>query len=230
MRAWVRARRAEPTAAGMAPGPTFEETRHGSVHGWLPVRRRPDRGDGAPVPGRPLPLPRLPQASRGALPRLGDLPCRGGGDRGGDARLRRAVLLPALRLAGLRTDRRRDRGEPRIAGRPRPADADLRALDRAPRVRCRRFRSRGATSATATVRAAWRNSPCGGGRPGFDRNAIAVSTGAARPRSDQPQPLQAGMAVLADDDVVVDGDAERPGDVDDRPGHVDVGARRRRVA
>ena len=33
---------------------------------------------------------------------------------------------------------------------------------------------------------------------------------------DQLQPLQAGMAVLADDDVVVHGDAERLGDLDDR--------------
>ena len=36
-------------------------------------------------------------------------------------------------------------------------------------------------------------------------------------RSDQLQPLEAGMAVLADDDVVVDGDAERLGDLDDLP-------------
>ena len=42
--------------------------------------------------------------------------------------------------------------------------------------------------------------------------------------SDQPEPLQAGMAVLADDDVVVDRDAERFCRVDDRPGHLDVGA------
>ena len=38
------------------------------------------------------------------------------------------------------------------------------------------------------------------------------------------------MAVLADDDVVVHGDAERRGDVDDRLCHLDVGLRRRRVA
>jgi hypothetical protein len=35
---------------------------------------------------------------------------------------------------------------------------------------------------------------------------------------DQPQPLHARMSVLADDDVVVHGDAERWGDVDDRAG------------
>ena len=38
------------------------------------------------------------------------------------------------------------------------------------------------------------------------------------------------MAVLADDDVVVHGDAERGGDVDDGFRHLDVGLRRRRVA
>jgi hypothetical protein len=37
-------------------------------------------------------------------------------------------------------------------------------------------------------------------------------------RLDQPHPLQARVAVLADDDVVVHGDAERGGDVDDRLG------------
>ena len=48
--------------------------------------------------------------------------------------------------------------------------------------------------------------------------------------SNQLQPLEAGMAVLADDDVVVHGNAERLGDVDDRLRHLNVGARRRRVA
>jgi len=38
------------------------------------------------------------------------------------------------------------------------------------------------------------------------------------------------MPVLADDDVVVHGDAERTRDVDDRAGHLDVGLRRRRIA
>ena len=35
------------------------------------------------------------------------------------------------------------------------------------------------------------------------------------------------MAVLADDDVIVHRNPEWPGDVDDRLGQVDVGARRR---
>jgi hypothetical protein len=48
--------------------------------------------------------------------------------------------------------------------------------------------------------------------------------------SDQPHPLQTRMPVLADDDVVVHGNAERGGDIDDRPGHLDIGLRRRRVA
>jgi hypothetical protein len=47
---------------------------------------------------------------------------------------------------------------------------------------------------------------------------------------DQLQPLQAGVPVLADDDVVVDGDAERLRHLDDRLRHLDVGARRRRIA
>ena len=38
------------------------------------------------------------------------------------------------------------------------------------------------------------------------------------------------MAVLADDEMIVHGDPERPRDVDDRARHVDIGARRRRVA
>lgn len=48
--------------------------------------------------------------------------------------------------------------------------------------------------------------------------------------SDQLHALQAGMAVPADDDVVVDGDAERAGDLDHRLRHLDVGPRRRGVA
>jgi hypothetical protein len=38
------------------------------------------------------------------------------------------------------------------------------------------------------------------------------------------------VPVLADDDVVVDGDAERLRHLDDRLRHLDVGARRRRIA
>jgi len=38
------------------------------------------------------------------------------------------------------------------------------------------------------------------------------------------------MAVLADDEMIVHGNAERARDLDDRPRHVDIGARRRRVA
>ena len=38
------------------------------------------------------------------------------------------------------------------------------------------------------------------------------------------------MPVLADDDVVVHRNAERPCDINDRLGHVDVGARGRRIA
>ena len=38
------------------------------------------------------------------------------------------------------------------------------------------------------------------------------------------------MAVLADDDVIVHGDTERRGDIDDRLGHLDIGLRGRRIA
>ena len=38
------------------------------------------------------------------------------------------------------------------------------------------------------------------------------------------------MPVLAHDDVVVHGNAERGRDLDDRLGHLDIGLRRRRVA
>ena len=38
------------------------------------------------------------------------------------------------------------------------------------------------------------------------------------------------MSAFADNDVVMHGDAERVGDIDDRLGHLDVGLRRRRVA
>ena len=46
----------------------------------------------------------------------------------------------------------------------------------------------------------------------------------------QPQRLKTGVAVAADDDVVVQGNAERPGGIDDLFRHIDVGARRRRIA
>src|SRR5215470_13833246 len=49
-------------------------------------------------------------------------------------------------------------------------------------------------------------------------------------RLNQPQPLQTRVAVLADDDVVVHGNAERARDGDDRLGHLDVGARGGRIA
>ena len=43
---------------------------------------------------------------------------------------------------------------------------------------------------------------------------------------DQPHPLQARVAVLTDDDVIVHGDAERLRDIDDGLGHLDVGLTR----
>ena len=47
---------------------------------------------------------------------------------------------------------------------------------------------------------------------------------------DQLHPLQTRMPVLADDDGVVHGNAERCCNLDDRLGHVDIRLRRRRIA
>jgi hypothetical protein len=47
---------------------------------------------------------------------------------------------------------------------------------------------------------------------------------------DQLHPLQARIAVAADDDVVMPGDPERPCDLDDRFRHLDVRLRRRGIA
>jgi len=46
----------------------------------------------------------------------------------------------------------------------------------------------------------------------------------------QPQALEARVTLAADDDVIVNRDAERRGGLGDLLGHLDVGARRRRVA
>lgn len=42
----------------------LKETQYGSIPRRLPVRQRAICGDGPTIPGRPLPLSRLPQASR----------------------------------------------------------------------------------------------------------------------------------------------------------------------
>ena len=56
-------------------------------------------------------------------------------------------------------------------------------------------------------------------------------TGRANPvRLNQPHPLQARVRVLADDDVVVHGNAERARDADDRLRHLDIGLRGRGIA
>jgi hypothetical protein len=51
-----------------------------------------------------------------------------------------------------------------------------------------------------------------------------------RAPSNQPQPLHARMAVLADDDVIVHGDARWPRDIDDGFCHLDIRPRWRRIA
>ncbi len=47
---------------------------------------------------------------------------------------------------------------------------------------------------------------------------------------DQLQSLQTRMSVLADDDVIVHGNTEWTGNVDDRFCHLDIHRRRRRIA
>ena len=47
---------------------------------------------------------------------------------------------------------------------------------------------------------------------------------------DQPQRSEADMPVLADDNMIVNGDAQRLRRVDDRLGHLDIGARGRRIS
>lgn len=48
--------------------------------------------------------------------------------------------------------------------------------------------------------------------------------------SEQLKPLESDVAVLADDDVIVKRNAERLGGLGDELRHLDIGARRRRVA
>ena len=96
----------------------LEETQHGPIHRRLPVRQRPNCGVGTPIPGRPLSLSRLPQASWGPFSRFRGVPSGCGDDRWRNTRLRRAVFLSPLRLVRFRTQRRRNRSEPRIPGCP----------------------------------------------------------------------------------------------------------------
>ena len=55
------------------------------------------------------------------------------------------------------------------------------------------------------------------------------ATGDARRVSHQLLAAEADVRVAADDDVIVNGDAEWLGRRDDQLGHVDIGARRRRI-
>ena len=52
------------------------------------------------------------------------------------------------------------------------------------------------------------------------RKPVAIAV--ARVPSDQLQPLHARMPILADNDVIMHGNPERRGDVDDRLGHLDI--------
>src|SRR5258708_36202411 len=61
-------------------------------------------------------------------------------------------------------------------------------------------------------------------------DAISMASMGEATSSQQPLALEADMALAADDDVVVDRDAERARGLDDLACHVDVGAARRRVA
>src|SRR5438094_804269 len=70
-----------------------------------------------------------------------------------------------------------------------------------------------------------------------DRHEDSAAHGSALPKKrrtapqplrfklDQLHPLQTRMPVVADDDVVVHGNAERGGDLDDRLGHMDISLR-----
>src|SRR4051794_13467840 len=74
------------------------------------------------------------------------------------------------------------------------------SISRRPAPECRSCYSKGCRRANSTAR------------------TICVT------RSNQPQRLEARVPVLADDDVIVHRDAERLRHVDDRLGHLDVGA------
>src|SRR5205085_8429108 len=59
---------------------------------------------------------------------------------------------------------------------------------------------------------------------------VSLGAVAAEYASNQPECLEARVALAADDDVIVERNAERAGGLDDLFGHFDVGARRARVA
>src|SRR5690606_17206121 len=104
----VKADRTSPAKlnrACQAPGMGARRPPHDALHRWMPLREAAVRGVGTALSGGSLPLPRLPQASRRALRRFGSLSRRSGGDRGGGARLWRALLLPDLWLLRLRAQR-----------------------------------------------------------------------------------------------------------------------------
>ena len=67
----------------------------------------------------------------------------------------------------------------------------------------------------------------------WDRNSAGTTAGAAdttAEASNQPQPLEARVPVLADDQMVVHGNPERLCHLDDRLGHLVMCLRRCRIA
>ncbi len=96
---------ARSSRSATAPDTLVPAAPDGSLHRRLPVRQGPDRGVGTPVPGWPLSLSRLPQASRSALSRVGESPEDAVTIEGEDSRLRRAVLLSPLRFVRFRAQR-----------------------------------------------------------------------------------------------------------------------------
>lgn len=64
-----------------------EKMQHGQNSRRLPLRRCPLRSVRKAIQGRPVPLPRLPQASRRTLPCFRDISGTRGAHRGGDAQL-----------------------------------------------------------------------------------------------------------------------------------------------
>ncbi len=105
---------ADPNRGGSRIG----EMQNGPIDWRLPMRERSIRSTRSTVPGRPVSLSRLPQASRCPLPRFRGVPAGRSVDRWRNPSLRRAVFLSQLRFNRFRAHARRDRAEPGSSGCP----------------------------------------------------------------------------------------------------------------
>ncbi len=106
----------------------FDEV-HDEHHRRLPLRQGSDRRGRRAVPGRPLPLPGLPQTPWCALPRLGNLPRECGEGRRRHVGICGPAFLPDMRIVRLWTFRRRGRTQSRRPRRAEPLPPDIRTLD-----------------------------------------------------------------------------------------------------